>query len=101
MTGSDETQRLWLDYRRTGDEGFRNHLLVTYAPLVRYVASRLSSGLPDGVNEEDVVSYGLQGLIEAIELYDPTRDVKFDTYAMNRVKRQIVDELCATNWGTN
>src|SRR5207248_608549 len=72
--------------------------ILTYAPLVKYVAGRLGSGLPAHVDEGDLVSYGLLGLIGAIERYDPARDVKFETYAMARIKGQIIDELRSMDW---
>jgi len=94
----DETQTLWLDYRRTGDQKLRDRLILTYAPLVKYVAGRLGSGLPAHVDEGDLVSYGLLGLMGAIERFDPTREIKFETYAMARIKGQIIDELRAMDW---
>jgi len=98
VTRADETQQLWLDFRRTGDQKIRDRLILTYAPLVKYVAGRLGSGLPAHVDEGDLVSYGLLGLIGAIERYDPSRDVKFETYAMARIKGQIIDELRSMDW---
>ena len=98
MARADETQELWLDFRRTGDQKIRDRLILTYAPLVKYVAGRLGSGLPAHVDEGDLVSYGLLGLIGAIERYDPSRDVKFETYAMARIKGQIIDELRSMDW---
>ena len=98
MARADETQQLWLDFRRTGDQKIRDRLILTYAPLVKYVAGRLGSGLPAHVDEGDLVSYGLLGLIGAIERYDPARDVKFETYAMARIKGQIIDELRSMDW---
>ncbi len=94
----DETQSLWLEYRRTGDQKLRDRLILTYAPLVKYVAGRLGSGLPAHVDEGDLVSYGLLGLMGAIERFDPTREIKFETYAMARIKGQIIDELRAMDW---
>ncbi|HET7572905.1 MAG TPA: RNA polymerase sigma factor WhiG [Gaiellaceae bacterium] len=98
MSRADETQTLWLDYRRTGDPKLRDRLVLTYAPLVKYVAGRLGSGLPAHVDEGDLVSYGLLGLLSAIDRYDPERDVKFETYAIARIKGQIIDELRAMDW---
>src|SRR5207302_1514519 len=72
--------------------------ILTYAPLVKFVAGRLGSGLPAHVEENDLVSYGLLGLIGAIERYDPDRDVKFETYAIARIKGSIIDELRAMDW---
>jgi RNA polymerase sigma factor for flagellar operon FliA len=94
----DETQALWLEYRETRDQALRNRLILTYAPLVKYVAGRLGSGLPAHVDEADLASYGLLGLIGAIERYDPRRDVKFETYAIARIKGAIIDELRAMDW---
>jgi RNA polymerase sigma factor for flagellar operon FliA len=92
------TQTLWREYRRTRDRGIRDRLILTYAPLVKYVAGRLGSGLPAHVDEGDLVSYGLLGLIGAIERYEPDRDVKFETYAIARIKGAIIDELRALDW---
>ena len=65
---------------------------------MKYVAGRLGSGLPAHVDEDDLVSYGLLGLIGAIERYDPERDIKFETYAIARIKGAIIDELRALDW---
>jgi RNA polymerase sigma factor for flagellar operon FliA len=94
----EDTQALWLEFRATQDKGLRDRLILTYAPLVKYVAGRLGSGLPAHVDEGDLVSYGLLGLIGAIERYDPTRDIKFETYAISRIKGAIIDELRALDW---
>jgi RNA polymerase sigma factor FliA len=98
VSRADDTQTLWLQYRRTGDQSIRDRLILTYAPLVKYVAGRLGSGLPAHVDEGDLVSYGLLGLIGAIERYEPDRDVKFETYAIARIKGAIIDELRAMDW---
>ena len=98
MSRADDTQSLWLQYRKTGDPGIRDRLILTYAPLVKYVAGRLGSGLPAHVDEGDLVSYGLLGLIGAIERYEPDRDVQFETYAIARIKGAIIDELRAMDW---
>jgi RNA polymerase sigma factor for flagellar operon FliA len=89
---------LWLEYRRTKDTTFRDRLIVNYAPLVKYVAGRLGSGLPAHVEEADLVSYGLLGLIGAIQRFDPDRDIKFETFAMSRIRGAIIDELRALDW---
>ena len=94
----DDTQSLWQEYRRTADQSLRERLILTYAPLVKYVAGRVGSGLPSHVDESDLVQYGLLGLIGAIERYDPDRDVKFETYAIARIKGSIIDELRAMDW---
>ena len=98
MAGEDNTQALWREYRRTNDKALRDRLILTYAPLVKYVAGRLGSGLPAHVDEGDLVSYGLLGLISAIDRYDPDRDIKFETYAIMRIKGAIIDELRSLDW---
>ena len=95
---TDDVQLLWREYRRTGDKALRDRLILTYAPLVKFVAGRISSGLPPHVDDNDLVSYGLLGLIGAIERYDPDRDVKFETYAIARIKGSIIDELRSMDW---
>jgi len=94
----DETQALWREYTQKRDQATRDRLILTYAPLVKYVAGRLGSGLPAHVDENDLVSYGLLGLIGAIERFDPNRDIKFETYAIARIKGSIIDELRAMDW---
>ena len=75
MAGETDSRSLWLEYRRTRDKGLRDRLIVNYSPLVKYVAGRLGSGLPAHVEEADLVSYGLLGLMSAIDRYDPERDL--------------------------
>jgi RNA polymerase sigma factor FliA len=95
----EDTQALWFEFGKDrGNKALRDRLILTYAPLVKYVAGRLGSGLPAHVDEGDLVSYGLLGLIGAIERYDPTRDIKFETYAIARIKGAIIDELRAMDW---
>jgi RNA polymerase sigma factor for flagellar operon FliA len=93
-----DTQALWREYRRTGDQALRDRLILTYAPLVKYVAGRLGSGLPAHIEEGDLVSYGLLGLIGAIERFDPDREIKFETYAIGRIRGAIIDELRSLDW---
>src|SRR6476659_545194 len=95
---ADDTKALWYEFRKSKDRALRDRLILTYAPLVKFVAGRLGSGLPAHVDEGDLVSYGLLGLIGAIERYDPERDVKFETYAIARIKGSIIDELRAMDW---
>jgi RNA polymerase sigma factor FliA len=95
---TEDTSGLWQEFRKTGDRAVRDRLILTYAPLVKYVAGRLGSGLPAHVDEGDLVSYGLLGLIGAIERFDPDRDIKFETYAISRIKGSIIDELRAMDW---
>lgn len=89
---------LWRRYKERGDQLARERLILTYAPLVKYVAGRMSSALPAHVEEADLISYGLQGLIGAVERFDPGRQVKFETYAVARIKGSIIDELRSLDW---
>jgi RNA polymerase sigma factor FliA len=93
-----EIDELWRRYRASGEKALRDRLILTYAPLVKYVAGRLGSGLPAHVDEGDLASYGLLGLIAAIDRYDPGRDVKFETYAIARIRGSILDELRSLDW---
>jgi RNA polymerase sigma factor for flagellar operon FliA len=93
-----ELRDLWRRYRADGDERARERLVVAYSPIVKYVAGRMSSGLPAHVEEADLISYGLIGLISAIERFDPEREIKFETYAIPRIKGAIIDELRALDW---
>ena len=90
--------RLWREYKQTADPGIREQLILQYAPLVRYVAGRVGVGLPASVEQGDLVSYGVFGLIDAIEKYDPERAIKFETYAINRIRGAIIDELRSFDW---
>ena len=86
MSTGGNTHALWQEYRRTSDRALRDRLILTYAPLVKFVAGRLGASLPGHVDEQDLVSYGLLGLIGAIERFDPDREIKFETYAIARIK---------------
>jgi RNA polymerase sigma factor for flagellar operon FliA len=89
---------LWNTYVDSRDAGLRDRLILHYAPLVKYVAGRVGSGLPAHVEQADLVSYGTFGLIDAITRYEPTREVKFESYAMARIRGAIIDELRNTDW---
>jgi RNA polymerase sigma factor FliA len=93
-----ELRDLWRRYKTGGDDQAREGLVVAYSPLVKYVAGRMASGLPAHVDEADLISYGLVGLINAIERFDLGRDVKFETYAITRIKGAIIDELRSLDW---
>jgi RNA polymerase sigma factor for flagellar operon FliA len=97
-TEQDSTTRLWAEYKRSGERQIRDQLIVLYSPLVKYVAARVAVGLPQHVDGADLVSYGIIGLIDAIDRYDPVRNVKFETYAIPRIKGAIIDELRAIDW---
>lgn len=88
----------WRRYKQDGDMAARDQLIIAYSPLVKYVAGRLGSGLPAHLDEGDLVSYGLLGLIGAIERFEPERNIKFETYAVSRIRGSIIDELRALDW---
>ena len=98
LTVAGDSLSLWQEYRATGDRALRDRLILTYAPLVKFVAGRLGATLPSHVDEQDLVSYGLLGLIGAIERFDPNREIKFETYAIARIKGAIIDELRSLDW---
>ena len=93
-----ELRDLWRRYKDDRDEKARERLVLAYAPLVKYVAGRMSSGLPSHVEESDLISYGLLGLISAIERFEPEREIKFETFAITRIKGSIIDELRSLDW---
>ncbi len=98
----DELTRLWEEFKQNevsgAREGARERLILHYAPLVKYVASRVATGLPASVDQADLVSYGMFGLIDALEKFDLGRGNKFETYAIPRIKGAIIDELRAMDW---
>src|SRR3954452_24015240 len=93
-----ELRDLWRRYKATEDIQARERLVVAYSPLVKYVSGRMASGLPAHVEEADLISYGLVGLISAIERFDLSREIKFETYAITRIKGAIIDELRSLDW---
>ena len=93
-----ELKDLWSRYKDDRDEKARERLVLAYAPLVKYVAGRMSSGLPSHVEEADLISYGLLGLISAIERFEPEREIKFETFAITRIKGSVIDELRSLDW---
>jgi RNA polymerase sigma factor FliA len=90
--------QLWADYKASGSRDARDRLIVHYSPLVKYVAGRVSVGLPQNIEQADLVSYGIFGLIDAIDKFDPGRAIKFETYAIARIKGAIIDELRSIDW---
>ena len=93
-----DIERLWAEYKQEGRRELRDQLIVHYSPLVKYVAGRVATGLPQSVDQADLVSYGIFGLIDAIEKFDLGRGFKFETYAIARIKGNILDELRSIDW---
>jgi RNA polymerase sigma factor FliA len=89
---------LWARYVDDRAPELRDRLILHYAPLVKYVAGRVGSGLPAHVEQADLVSYGTFGLIDAITRFEPSREIKFESYAMSRIRGAIIDELRSTDW---
>jgi RNA polymerase sigma factor for flagellar operon FliA len=96
--GESNVDLLWEEYKQTGDRRIRDQLIVRYSPLVKFVAGRVSAGLPHSIDQADLVSYGMFGLIDAIEKFDMSRNIKFETYAITRIKGSIIDELRSIDW---
>lgn len=96
----DEVSRkkLWEDYLKSNDPGLREKIIVEYAPLVKVVAGRLSMYLGYNVEYDDLVGYGVFGLIDAIDKFDMTKDVKFETYASLRIRGSILDQIRKMDW---
>jgi RNA polymerase sigma factor FliA len=94
----DTVRELWGRFKFHGDMKARDRLILAYSPLVKYVAGRMSNGLPSHIEEADLISYGLLGLISALERFDPAREIKFETYAISRIKGSIIDELRSLDW---
>lgn len=91
-------KRLWEDYARLKTPDLREKLILEYAPLVKVVAGRLSMYLGYNVEYEDLVSYGVFGLIDAIDKFDRNKEVKFETYASLRIRGAILDQIRKMDW---
>jgi len=97
MKEADEV-KLWQEYQKTKDLALRNQIIELYAPLVKYLAGRLAISMPPNIEEDDLIGYGVLGLIDAIDKFDLDRGFKFKTYASQRVRGAILDELRALDW---
>ena len=91
-------RELWESFKKTGDPPLRERLILHYSPLVKYVAGRVGVGLPPNIEQADLVSYGIFGLMDAIDKFDLERAIKFETYAISRIRGAIIDELRAIDW---
>ena len=91
-------KKLWADYARTNSAQIRDKIILEYAPLVKVVAGRLSMYLGYNVEYEDLCSYGIFGLIDAIDKFDPGKAVKFETYASLRIRGAILDQIRKMDW---
>jgi RNA polymerase sigma factor for flagellar operon FliA len=94
----EDVTKIWQQFKAHGDEASRNTLLETYLPIVRYVAERIIEKLPQNVDVQDLMSAGIFGLADAIDRFDLSRGVKFETYCTSRIRGAILDELRAMDW---
>ena len=93
-----DTASLWHAYKRAGQQSARDQLILHYAPLVHVVAGRFAASAPSHVDRADLVSYGVFGLIDAIDRFDLDRGLRFEPYAIARVRGHILDELRSFDW---
>lgn len=98
MNTQGSVQALWSDYKDSGDLAARDRLVVHYSPLVKYVAGRVRSTLPPQVEQDDLISDGILGLLGAIDKFSPERGVQFQSYAVTRIRGAIIDGLRASDW---
>ena len=89
---------LWLEFKKTKSPQLRDKFIRQYMPLVKYVAGKVSVGMPGSVDFDDLVGYGQFGLLDAINKFDPEKNVKFKTYAVTRIRGAIFDELRTLDW---
>lgn len=95
----DKTEEeLWTIYKKSRDPAVRDMFVKQYAPLVKYVAGKVAVGMPHNIEFDDLVGYGVFGLFDAIEKFDPDKHVKFKTYAVTRIRGAIFDELRSIDW---
>jgi RNA polymerase sigma factor FliA len=88
----------WEAYKRTGKLVYRDELILAYQNLVKMTANKMAQSFPNSVETEDLMSYGLFGLIDAIEKFDPDLGYKFETYAVSRIRGAIIDEMRSLDW---
>ena len=93
-----ERQKIWEKYTKNPTQEMREQIIIEYAPLVKIVAGRLSMYLGGNVEYEDLVSYGVFVLIDAIDKFDTNKDVKFETYASLRIRGSILDQIRKMDW---
>ncbi len=95
---AEDVSHVWKEFQDTGDPGLRNRLVLQYAPLVKYVAGRMRTRLPDSVDADDLVSDGVLGLMDAIERFEPDRGLSFQTFAVPRIRGAIIDGMRAMDF---
>ncbi len=98
METDHSVEGLWQRFKIDGDRDARDRLVVHYSPLVKFVAGRVRSGLPPSVDQNDLVSDGVLGLMDAVDKFEPERGLQFQTYAVTRIRGAIVDGLRSSDW---
>jgi RNA polymerase sigma factor for flagellar operon FliA len=94
----EDKKELWIQYKEEGDEDAREQLILEYLPLVKQVAGRVSVGLPPHVDKDDLIGQGMLGLLDAVEKFDHTKGVKFETYGVIRIRGSMMDGLRKADW---
>ena len=95
----EDVEQLWIEFKRNlSNQDLRNRLVEMYLPLVKYNGERIWSRLPEGVELDDLISAGVFGLMDAIDAFDLTRGVKFETYCVPRIRGAMLDELRTMDW---
>jgi len=94
----DSVLVIWAEFHQTREPALRNRLVMQYAPLVKYVAGRMRTRLPESVDQDDLVSDGVLGLMDAIERFDPGRGLAFQTFAVPRIRGSIIDGMRAMDF---
>ncbi len=99
VANADEIQEVWREFKKNpGNKELRNRLIERYLPLVKYNGERIWQRLPDGVELDDLISAGVFGLMDAIDAFDLSRGVKFETYCVPRIRGAMLDELRCMDW---
>ena len=91
-------EELWIEFKKTRSPELRDAFIRKYMPLVKYVAGKVATGMPGNVEFDDLVGFGQFGLLDAINKYDPSKNVKFKTYAVTRIRGSMIDELRVLDW---
>ena len=98
INDEQEEDDLWMELKKTKSPALREKFIKQYMPLVKYVAGKVAVGMPSSVEFDDLVGFGQFGLLDAINKYDVSKNVKFKTYAVTRIRGAIFDELRQIDW---
>ena len=93
-----QEKALWSRFKEKGDEAARDALILQHMRIVKYIAGRMAIHVPSSVEMDDLVGWGVMGLLDAVEKYDHTQDIKFSTYASIRIRGSIIDQIRALDW---